>query len=57
MRKKDLWIVAGALLGAAVLVVNLFVGGALETGSWGLSFRQEGQTPVGPADSASLSQS
>ena len=55
MRKKDLWIVAGALLGAAVLVVNLFVGGALETGSWGLSFRQEGQTPVGPADSASLS--
>ena len=55
MRKKDLWIVAGALLGAAVLVVNLFVGGALETGSWGLSFRQEGQTPVGPADSATLS--
>ena len=55
MRKKDLWIVAGALLGAAVLVVNLFVGGALETGSWGLSFRQEGQTPVGPADSVSLS--
>ena len=55
MRKKDLWIVAVALLGAAVLVVNLFVGGALETGSWGLSFRQEGQPPVGPADSATLS--
>ena len=54
MRKKDLWIVAGALLGAAVLVVNLLVGGALQTGSWGLSFRQEGQPPVGPADSATL---
>jgi len=54
MRKKDLWIVAGALLGAAVLVVNLLTGGVLQTGSWGLSFRQEGQTPVGPADSATL---
>ena len=56
MRKKDLWIVAGALLGAVVLVVNLLLGSVVETGSWGLSFRQEGQTPVGPASSQQLAQ-
>ena len=56
MRKKDLWIVAGALLMAVVLVVNLLLNSVVETGSWGLSFRQEGQTPIGPASAEQLSQ-
>lgn len=56
MRKKDLWIVAGALLAAVVLVVNLLVNSVVETASWGLSFRQEGQTPVGPASPEQLVQ-
>ena len=56
MRKKDLWIVAGALLMAVVLVVNLLLNSVVETGSWGLSFRQEGQTPIGPAGSDVLAQ-
>ena len=49
MRKKDLWILLGALCAAAVLVISQFHGSAIQTGSWGLSFRQEGQSPIGPA--------
>ena len=49
MRKKDLWILFAALCAAAVLVVSQFFGAAIQTGSWGLSFRQEGASPIGPA--------
>lgn len=49
MRKRDLWIVAGALCMAAVLSLQVLFGGAVETASWGLSFRQEGAAPIGPA--------
>ena len=49
MRKKDLWILFGALCAAAVLVVSQFIGGVIQTGAWGLSFRQEGASPIGPA--------
>ena len=49
MRKKDLWILFGAICAAAVLVVSQFVGSAIQTGAWGLSFRQEGSSPIGPA--------
>jgi len=56
MRKRDLWI-AGIALGIAVTVaVAIFSGSALETGSWGLSFRKEGQSPVGNADAERLRQ-
>ena len=54
MRKKDLWILAIALCAAVVLVLTQFMGSAIETGAWGLSFRQEGQTPVGPASQPQL---
>ena len=54
MRKKDLWIVALALCAAAALVVSQFALPAVETGAWGLSFRQEGAPPVGPAGTAQL---
>ncbi|MGM9589811.1 MAG: polysaccharide deacetylase family protein [Faecousia sp.] len=54
MRKRDLGILTAALLLAAVGVFFLFRGQALETGAWGLHFRQEGAAPVGNADQAHL---
>ena len=54
MRKKDIWIIAAALCAAAVLTVVQFTGSAIPTGAWGLSFRQEGQPPVGNAGAAEL---
>ena len=56
MRKRDLWIVAAALGVAAVVTATVFSGSALETGAWGLSFRKEGQSPVGNAGPEQLRQ-
>ena len=47
MRKKDLWILVGVVLLGVVLGILQFRSSILETGSWGLSFRTEGQPPVG----------
>ncbi len=55
MGKKDLWILFGAIFAAAVLVVTQFFGSVIETGSWGLSFRTEGQSPIGNAGMQELS--
>ena len=49
MRKRDLILLIGALGAALVLTLTIFRSGALETGSWGLSFRQEGAAPIGNA--------
>lgn len=54
LRKRDLFIAAGALVAAVLLAVRLFAGGALETGNWGLSFRGENTPPQGPAGAAQL---
>ena len=48
MRKRDIIILIGAIAAAAV-TLGIFRGSALETGNWGLSFRQEGAAPIGPA--------
>lgn len=56
MRKKDIWIALSAVCAAIMLAVTQFWGLSVETGAWGLSFRTEGQPPVGPADSRQLSQ-
>ena len=56
MRKRDLIILSAAVFTALILTVRLLVGGALETGNWGLSFQNEGAAPIGPADSARLAQ-
>ena len=56
MRKRDLVIVAVALVGAILGAVKVFSQGILETGSWGLSFRQEGAPPVGNAGKDQLKQ-
>ena len=49
MGKKDIWILLGAICAAVALTVSQFMGSTLEAGSWGLSFRTEGQLPIGPA--------
>ena len=55
MRKSDLWVAAVALCAAIALALSQLIGGgAVETGSWGLSCHQEGQQPIGPADSKRL---
>ena len=49
MRKRDLMILLLALAVAITVAIGVFTGSALETGSWGLSFRQEGAAPIGNA--------
>ena len=56
MRKKDLWILLGAICAALVLAITQFVNSAITTGAWGLSFSQAGQPPVGPAGADVLKQ-
>lgn len=54
MGKKDLWILFGAICAAVVLALTQFLGSAITTGSWGLSFQQEGKSPVGSAGADQL---
>ncbi len=54
MRKRDLVILFGAVVAAIVLVVSQVLASAIPTGSWGLSFRTEGQAPIGPAGADTL---
>ena len=54
MRKRDLILVAGAIVAAVVLSVAVFLGRAMETGNWGLSFRENGSPPVGNAGVSQL---
>ena len=49
MRKRDIIILIGAIAAAAAVTLGIFRRSALETGNWGLSFRQEGAAPIGPA--------
>jgi len=49
MRKRDLIILFAALAAAIAVTVTIFRSDALQTGSWGLSFRQEGAPPIGNA--------
>ncbi len=49
MRKKDIFLLLGAVCAAAVLAFSQFTDIVIETGSWGLSFQTEGQPPIGPA--------
>ena len=54
MRKWDLVIVAIAFIGAIFGAVKVFSQGILETGNWGLSFRQENTAPIAPATKEQL---
>ena len=56
MRKRDLILLMLALAAAAGTAVWVFLSSAMPTGSWGLSFRQEGQPPIGNAGIDQLKQ-
>lgn len=56
MRRRDLLILLGAIAVAITVAVSIFAGSSLETGSWGLSFRQEGTPPIGNAGKDQLKQ-
>ena len=49
MRKRDLLILLLAIAIAVAVSVSIFLGSGMETGSWGLSFREEGAPPIGNA--------
>ena len=54
MRKRDIFIVAGAMGLAIALTAWALLTAVVETGSWGLSYRTEGQPPSGPLDRQAL---
>ena len=54
MRKRDICILLGALILAAAAAIGIFGASAMETGSWGLSFRTEGSAPIGNASVSQL---
>ena len=56
MRKRDLVLLLLAFAAAVTVAVSIFSSSALETGSWGLSFRQEGAPPIGTAGKDQLEQ-
>ncbi|MBE6959369.1 MAG: delta-lactam-biosynthetic de-N-acetylase [Ruminococcaceae bacterium] len=56
MRKRDIFIIVGAIVLAMALGMHLMLGEVIETGAWGLSYRTEGKPPEGPASSAQLNQ-
>jgi len=56
LRKRDIVLVLTVMVSGLIAALMLVSGSVLETGSWGLSFRQEGQAPVGNAGEAQLRQ-
>lgn len=54
MGKKDLWILFGAICAAVILALSQFFGSVIQTGAWGLSFRTQGQSPIGNASVTEL---
>ena len=56
LRKRDMILVTMVMVGALVLCIRLLSSMALETGSWGIHFSQEGQPPTGNASAGSLKQ-
>lgn len=56
MKKRDLLILLIAVVIALAVSISVFASSALSTGSWGLSFRQEGAPPIGNAGKDQLRQ-
>ena len=49
MRKRDIMMILAAIGVAMGVAIGIYFSSTLETGSWGLSFRQEGTAPIGNA--------
>ena len=56
MRRRDLLILLLAIILAVTVAAMVFSASAIQTGSWGLSFRQEGVAPLGSAGQDQLKQ-
>ena len=56
MRRRDIIILIAAMAAAVAVAITVFSGSVLETGSWGLSFRQSGTPPIGNAGADQLKQ-
>ena len=56
MEKRDIVILILAIAIAVVVGIGVLAGSRIETGSWGLSFRQEGAPPIGNAGKDQLKQ-
>ena len=56
MKKRDLLILLIAVVIALAVSISVFASSAMATGSWGLSFRQEGAPPIGNAGKDQLRQ-
>ena len=56
MRKLDIIMILAAILVAVGVGLGIFFYRTVPTGSWGLSFRQEGAPPVGNASASALKQ-
>jgi len=54
MRKRNLFLLLGAFCAIMAMIIVQFSQDAIETGAWGLSFRQENTAPIGPASSEEL---
>ena len=54
MRRRDIFILIGAMVLALGLCVWVLASAVVETGSWGLSFQAEGTAPAGPLDAGKL---
>ena len=54
MRKRDIYLIMGVMAMAICLGIGILLSETVETASWGLSFRTEGQPPIGPANAAVL---
>ena len=54
MKRRDVIIAVLAVLSAMILGIAVLSRAAVETGSWGLSFRTEGAAPEGPLDAGTL---
>ena len=54
MLKRDIYVFSGVGLLTVVLTLGVWLGSVLPTGSWGLSFRQEGAPPIGTAGADQL---
>ena len=56
MGKKHLFLLCCAMIAVTAIAIVQFTTGVIETGAWGLSFRQENTTPIGPASVEELAE-
>lgn len=49
MKKRDMWILGAVLALAIAMGFGIYWGRSIQTGSWGLSFQQEGAAPIANA--------